>query len=53
MVPVRFISENIGLTVEWDNDTKTVSISGANSVEPENASFTVQKSNEKFYYKYR
>ena len=26
MVPVRFISENCGLTVEWNNDTKTVSI---------------------------
>lgn len=27
MVPVRFISENCGLNVEWDNATKTVTVS--------------------------
>ncbi|MBR6253055.1 MAG: hypothetical protein IKR04_04360 [Clostridia bacterium] len=26
MVPVRFISENCGLLVEWDSETKTVSV---------------------------
>jgi N-acetylmuramoyl-L-alanine amidase len=29
MVPVRFISENCGLSVEWDDATKTVSVSKA------------------------
>jgi hypothetical protein len=27
MVPVAFIAENLGCTVEWDEATKTVSIS--------------------------
>jgi hypothetical protein len=35
MVPVRFISENCGLTVSWDGATSTVSITEPTPVEPE------------------
>ena len=27
MIPLRFLSEELGYTVEWDQDTKTVTIS--------------------------
>ncbi len=38
MVPVRFISENCGLEVNWDNDTKTVSIEDPNAIPADNNS---------------
>ncbi len=34
MVPVRFISENFGLAVDWNNETKTVSISASDNNSP-------------------
>lgn len=32
MVPMRFLTENFGFNVEWDNETKTVNIVGDTSV---------------------
>lgn len=29
MVPIRFLSENFGFTVDWDGETKTVNVSAA------------------------
>lgn len=42
LVPVRFISENAGLNVEWDNDTHTVTVTKAEEENPEDE-FTVSK----------
>ena len=43
MVPVRAISEAYGCTVDWDNDTKTVSIysAGGNNNKPANPDYSV------------
>ena len=38
MVPVRFILENCGLVVNWDNETKTVSIENPNAIPVEEIS---------------
>ncbi len=35
MVPVRFISENCGLSVNWDDETKTVSVENPNAPQEE------------------
>ncbi len=36
LVPVRFISETLGVTVDWNNKTRTVLIGDKNTIESEN-----------------
>ena len=47
MVPVRFISENCGLTVEWNDYTKTVSITDPVAYTPSN-NIVVNSLNNKY-----